>query len=210
MKRREFIGVAAASLAWPFWRSVSASASPSADGGAAATLARSIDGKVFVPGCAEYALKRHGFAAGVDLHPAMVVQVTSARDVSTTVQFARRRRLPLAVRCGGHSYAGYNSCDGGIAIDLSALAIDGKEIDVMRANMDNLRRDLLGPKAGLKGSLPVIKTVPNASREPCRFHSRCHARGADASPRWERRTGQERERTTSRAGRADRARPAGG
>ena len=135
MKRREFIGVAVASLAWPFWRNVSASALPSLKGGTAATLARGIGGKVFVPGSAEYALKRHGFAADVDLHPAMVVQVSAARDVSTTVRFARKHQLPLAVRCGGHSYAGYNSCDGGIVIDLSALnalepAQDGRSMRV--------------------------------------------------------------------------------
>lgn len=120
MKRRKFIGVAAASVAWPFWRSVSASASPVQEG-PAASLARLIAGKVFVPGSAEYALKRHGFAADVDLHPAMVVQVASARDVSAAVLFARKQQLSLAVRCGGHSYAGYSSCEGGILIDLSAL-----------------------------------------------------------------------------------------
>ncbi|MEO6799730.1 MAG: FAD-binding oxidoreductase [Rhodanobacter sp.] len=135
MKRRRFLGLAVTSLTWPACRLVSAAALPVRQDTAAAKLAVAIRGNLFLPGSAPYELKRHGFAADVDLHPAMVVQVASARDVSTTVQFARDQKLPLAVRCGGHSYAGYNSCEGGVVIDLSRLrtlqpAPDGRTIRV--------------------------------------------------------------------------------
>lgn len=119
MKRRTFIEAAAASLAIPFWPSLAATFAPADT--AATRLGKLVRGRIFVPGFEEYERKRHGFAADVDLHPAIVVQPLSAGDVSVIVRFARQNRLPLAVRCGGHSYAGYNSCDGGIIIDLSGL-----------------------------------------------------------------------------------------
>jgi FAD/FMN-containing dehydrogenase len=59
--------------------------------------------------------------ASIDKHPALIVQPTGAADVSLAVSFARERNLLLAVKCGGHSYGGNSTCNGGMQIDLSTF-----------------------------------------------------------------------------------------
>ena len=44
------------------------------------------------------------------------------RGVIDAVQFARRHRLLMAVRAGGHSVAGNSMCDGGLVIDVSPMS----------------------------------------------------------------------------------------
>ncbi len=84
-------------------------------------LADSLRGNLLLPGNAGYEKARRVLNAGIDRHPAMVVQPSGVADVSEAVRFARDRNLLLAVKCGGHSYAGKSTCDGGMQIDLSTL-----------------------------------------------------------------------------------------
>ena len=86
-----------------------------------AAFARSIAGTVFRPGDPTYELLRKGYAAKFAGHPALVVHAANAQDVQATVSFATSNHFPLAVRCGGHSYAGYSTCDGGVVIDMSGF-----------------------------------------------------------------------------------------
>ena len=65
--------------------------------------------------------------AGVDRYPLAVVRVAHAGDVARVVSFARESGLELAVRSGGHSFAGHGTNNGGIVIDLSGLK--GLEVD---------------------------------------------------------------------------------
>jgi FAD/FMN-containing dehydrogenase len=53
--------------------------------------------------------------------PAVIVSASGAADVIAAVGFARSNDLAIAVRGGGHSIAGFSSCDDGIVIDLSAM-----------------------------------------------------------------------------------------
>src|SRR5580765_524284 len=53
--------------------------------------------------------------------PAVVVRCAGAADVIVAVGFARSNDLPIAVRGGGHSIAGFSTIDDGIVIDLSQM-----------------------------------------------------------------------------------------
>ena len=51
-----------------------------------------------------------------------IVRCGGAADVIAAVGFARSNDLPIAVRGGGHSVAGFSTCDDGMVIDLSPMS----------------------------------------------------------------------------------------
>ena len=51
----------------------------------------------------------------------MVVRAADVADVIAAVRPARDHDLLLAVRGGGHSIAGFSTCDRGMVLDLGAL-----------------------------------------------------------------------------------------
>jgi FAD/FMN-containing dehydrogenase len=82
-------------------------------------LADSLHGKLLLPGNDGYDVARRVLNASIDKHPALIVQPSVAADIQNAVTFARERNMLLAVKCGGHSYAGKSTCDQGMQIDLS-------------------------------------------------------------------------------------------
>jgi len=84
-------------------------------------FARELTGKVFRSGDPKYEQLRKGYAAKFDEHPALVVRPANAQDIQAAVSFATSNHLPLAIRCGGHSYAGYSTCDGGLVLDMAGF-----------------------------------------------------------------------------------------
>ena len=78
-------------------------------------------GQAIRPGDAEYDAARTVYNRMIDRRPALIIRPTGAADIRDAVAFARQQRLPLAVRCGGHSVAGVSMVDAGVQIDLSSL-----------------------------------------------------------------------------------------
>lgn len=86
------------------------------------TLPATFEGEVLVPGSPGYDAARAVWNGAVDRRPAYVVRCAGTGDVRTAVRVARELGLPLGVRGGGHSAAGWAVPDGGLMIDLSRLA----------------------------------------------------------------------------------------
>ncbi len=78
-------------------------------------------GEVLDCGNAGYTSARRVWNGLIDRSPALIVRCTDHIDVMRAVQFARSQNLPVAVRGGEHSSAGYSVCDDGIVIDLSQM-----------------------------------------------------------------------------------------
>jgi hypothetical protein len=82
-------------------------------------LADSLRGNLLLPGNEGYDQARRVLNDSIDRYPALIVQPTGVADIQSAVTFAAERQLLLAVKCGGHSYAGKSTCDRGMQIDLS-------------------------------------------------------------------------------------------
>ncbi|MEV6955881.1 FAD-binding oxidoreductase [Streptomyces sp. NPDC051183] len=92
-------------------------------------LARSLDGRVVVPGDGDFAEARRLFQPRYDaVAPGAVAYPAHAGDVAVCLEFARRSAVPVVPRGGGHSYAGWSTCSAGLVVDVGAMAsvsVDG-------------------------------------------------------------------------------------
>ncbi|MDQ2987843.1 MAG: FAD-binding oxidoreductase, partial [Pseudomonadota bacterium] len=78
-------------------------------------------GKLIQASDPEYDASRTIWNAMIDRRPALIVRCAGPADVLAAVNFARDRRIPLAIRGGGHNIAGSALCDDGLVIDLSGM-----------------------------------------------------------------------------------------
>lgn len=90
-------------------------------GEALADFRSGLRGHHFCPGEPGYEDGRAVWNGMVDKRPALIVRCAGVSDVLRTLTFARERRLPVAVRGGGHNVAGHAVCDGGVVIDFSHM-----------------------------------------------------------------------------------------
>jgi FAD/FMN-containing dehydrogenase len=84
-------------------------------------LRTSLRGTILQSGDEGYEAARRIWNGMIDRRPAIIARCIGPADVMAAVRFARARRLPIAVRGGGHNVAGNAVCEGGVVIDLSPM-----------------------------------------------------------------------------------------
>jgi len=85
-------------------------------------LGRDLSGPLVRPGEAAYTVSKRLFDPRFDsLHPAGIAYCRNPHDVATCLAFVRKFGVPVAARCGGHSYAGWSSTSG-LIIDVTRMA----------------------------------------------------------------------------------------
>ncbi|MFF4253981.1 FAD-binding oxidoreductase [Streptomyces sp. NPDC001663] len=85
-------------------------------------LARDLDGSLIRPGEANWAAAHQLYNTRFDgLKPAAVAYVAHADDIRTTLAYAHAHGIKVAIRNGGHSYAGWSSGNGKLILDVSKL-----------------------------------------------------------------------------------------
>ena len=81
----------------------------------------SFGGQALTPGHPDYDRSRSIWNGAIDRKPALIACCASAEQVADAIHFARASGLEIAVRGGGHSYAGNSVNDGGVMIHLGAM-----------------------------------------------------------------------------------------
>jgi hypothetical protein len=68
--------------------------------------------------------------------PGLIARCVHVEDVQTAVRSASEGGFLTAVRCGGHSLAGFSTCDGGMVIDLSRMRGVSVDAEKRRARFE--------------------------------------------------------------------------
>ncbi|RPJ83800.1 MAG: FAD-binding oxidoreductase [Acidobacteria bacterium] len=84
-------------------------------------FAGSLRGQLLREGDPGYDEARTIWNAMIDKRPALIARCAGAGDVTRAVDFARRNRIVVSVRGGGHNIAGNAVCHRGLMIDLSLM-----------------------------------------------------------------------------------------
>jgi hypothetical protein len=85
------------------------------------SLKRHFKGSLLRPDDAEYPDARRIWNGLMARRPGLIARCNDASDVQAAVRAATSAGVITAVRCGGHSLAGFSSCDDGLVIDLSSM-----------------------------------------------------------------------------------------
>jgi FAD/FMN-containing dehydrogenase len=116
-------------------------------------LADGLGGHLFLPADEGYEAAKNVWNGMFDSKkPAMVVQCASTEDVVGAVNFGRERNLLISVKCGGHSFPGKSTSDGGMMIDLSQM----HSVDV-----DPAAKSMRVDGGSLLGHMDVASTAQN-------------------------------------------------
>src|SRR3954466_8380460 len=84
-------------------------------------LQAALRGTVIRPGDPDYDEARSVWNASHDKRPALIIRCAGTADVIKAMEFVSSQDLPLAVRGGSHSIAGFSTVDDGVVIDLSQM-----------------------------------------------------------------------------------------
>ncbi len=86
-----------------------------------AVLHREFRGELLRRGDPEYSDARKVWNAMSQRTPGLIARCGRVEDVQLAVRSAAKTSVLTAVRCGGHSLAGFSSCEGGLVIDLCRM-----------------------------------------------------------------------------------------
>jgi hypothetical protein len=85
------------------------------------SLHRQFKGDLLRPGQSGYEDARVIWNGMVARTPGLIARCADVSDVQRAIRAASEAGILTAVRCGGHSLAGFSTCDGGMVIDLSRM-----------------------------------------------------------------------------------------
>src|ERR1700674_767849 len=85
------------------------------------SLHRRFKGDLLRPGESGYEEARTIWNGMVARAPGLIARCAEVSDVPNAVRAGSETGILTAVRCGGHSLAGFSTCDGGMVIDLSRM-----------------------------------------------------------------------------------------
>ena len=85
------------------------------------SLHRRFKGDLLRPGDSGYEDARAIWNGMVARTPGLIARCADVSDVQSAVRAASEIGILTAIRCGGHSLAGFSTCDGGMVIDLSRM-----------------------------------------------------------------------------------------
>ena len=85
------------------------------------SLLRRFKGDLLRPGISGYEEARTVWNGMFSRTPGLIARCADVSDVQNAVRAASETGILTAVRCGGHSLAGFSTCDDGLVIDLSRM-----------------------------------------------------------------------------------------
>lgn len=98
-----------------------------------ASLHGRFQGELLRPGDGGYEGARSIWNGMMTRTPGLIARCANVNDVQNAVRAASEAGILTAIRCGGHSLAGFSSCDGGMVIDLSRMRRVTVDADARRA-----------------------------------------------------------------------------
>lgn len=97
------------------------------------SLHRRFKGDLLCPGDSGFEAARTIWNGMVARTPGLIARCADVSDVQAAVRAASDLGVLAAVRCGGHSLAGFSTCDGGLVIDLSKMRQVSVDAEARRA-----------------------------------------------------------------------------
>ncbi|HXE32369.1 MAG TPA: FAD-binding oxidoreductase [Verrucomicrobiae bacterium] len=99
-------------------------------------LRRQFRGDLLRPGDGEYDGARVIWNGMVARKPGLIARCADVADVQLAVRTGAAAETLTAIRCGGHSLAGFSTCEDGLVIDLSRMRTVSVDRQARRARFD--------------------------------------------------------------------------
>jgi hypothetical protein len=93
-------------------------------------------GDLLRPGDGQYDGARSIWNGMVARKPSLIARCANVADVQLAVRIGAAAEALTAIRCGGHSLAGFCTCDDGLVIDLSRMLAVSVDVQTQRARFD--------------------------------------------------------------------------